>query len=81
MEDDNKEQFDFFNQQLKPGDIVLAADGHALEVYAVLYLTNKMVRVKKVRSKKERDKGKLRYGKELYKIENKLATFYLMQHR
>lgn len=71
---------DLFGSELAVGDFVIGGSGHLLSVYKVLNLTPKMVRIVSVTSKRPGDKGKLRYAKELARIDGQLATFYILRH-
>lgn len=72
---------DLFGEEIVPGDFVISSGhGRTLEVYRVLRLTPKMVRVVRVTAKTPRaKKGELRYGDELLKIDGQRVTYYLMK--
>ena len=70
---------DFLGQELAIADVVIAADGHELACYRIEYFSPKMVRVKRISNNMNpRNKGKLRYARELYKVPPEMATFYLL---
>ena len=72
---------DFLGQELSIGDYVIAGQGHELSLYEVLRITPKMVRVVKYNAQTSNaKKGKLRYSKELLKVDSSLVTFYIMSH-
>ena len=82
MENEERTLEDLFGQTVAPGDFVIAADSHTLALYRVLRITPKMIRVVNIKAKsKTALKGKLRYPQELFKIEEHMATFYLMKCR
>jgi hypothetical protein len=72
---------DFLGQEILIGDYVIAGQGHELALYEVIRITPKMVRVVKYNAKTSNaKKGKLRYSKELFKVDTHLVTFYIMSH-
>ena len=82
MEEQEEEQVasDFFGQEINVGNFVVASQGHELAIYKVTKITPKMVRVVKHGAKtRSAKKGKLRYGKELFKVDESLVTFHLIQ--
>ncbi len=80
MEDEKRELLDLFGQTVDIGDYVLGGHGHELSVYKILKVTPKMVRIAKINAKtRAAKKGKLRYSNELFKIDEKLVTFFLMK--
>jgi len=79
--DNNESPKDLFEQPLAIGDYVVGGTGHALELYKVLKITPKMVRIARANAKTDKaKKGKLRYSNELVKVDNQLVTFYLMKN-
>ncbi len=80
MEDEKRELLDLFGQTVDIGDYVLGVHGHELSVYKILKVTPKMVRIAKINAKtRAAKKGKLRYSNELFKIDEKLVTFFIMK--
>jgi len=77
---DKGKPLDLFGQPINAGDVVIGGQGHELAVYRVLRITPKMVRIASVKAKTDAaKKGKLRYSNELFKVDDKLVTFYLMK--
>lgn len=71
---------DFFGQDIEIGDFVLGAQGHELQIYKVIKITPKMIRIVNINAQTHKaKKGKLRYAKELAKVDGKLATFHVMK--
>jgi len=80
MDNEKRTLEDLFGQVVDVGDYVLGGHGHELSVYKILKATPKMVRIAKIHAKsRAAKKGKLRYSNELFKIDAKLVTFYLMK--
>ena len=80
MEEEEVEHTDLFGQPVDIDDFVIGGQGHELAVYKVIRITPKMIRVAKVGAvTTSAKKGKLRYANELFKIDQALATFYLMK--
>lgn len=80
MEPDEIKHYDFLGQELNENDFVIAGQGHELAIYRVMKLTPKMVRVVSLKATtRNAKKGKLRYGNELFKVDEHLVTYYSLK--
>lgn len=71
---------DYFGQELEIGDYVLGADRHDINVYMIINITPKMVRIVKPEAQtRQEQKGVLRYSNQLYKVTPELATFHILK--
>ena len=79
MEDQIK-HYDFLGQELNENEFVIAGQGHELSIYRIMRFTTKMVRVVNIKAQtRVAKKGKLRYSKELLKVDPQLVTYHLMR--
>jgi hypothetical protein len=80
MEHEERTLHDLFGQKVEVGDYVIGGHGHELSVYKIIRITPKMVRIVNINAKTRTGlRGQLRYSNELFRIDEKLVTFYLMK--
>ena len=68
---------DFLGQELNIGDYVVSNDYNSLNLYKIVKITNKMIKIAKIIFKRKRP-ARYVYGSAILKIDKDVALMYML---